>query len=265
MSGVAWKQRGHGPALVFLHGVGGGAESWDAQLAAFGATHRAMAWDMPGYGGSDDLAESGFDGWVAALADWLDAAGVTQCTLVGHSIGGMIAQLFAARHPARVTRLVLSATSAAFGNPDGDFQRAFLQSRLAPLDAGRGMADLAAEFVPSLVGPAASEAARDAAVATMSRVRAGTYRAAMTALVGFDARAELPGVAAPAVLIAGENDPAAPLRAMERLAERLPDARLIRMPGMGHLGNIEQPDAYNRVLREVLSGRPLNSIPEGID
>jgi 3-oxoadipate enol-lactonase len=265
MSAVAWKERGKGDALVFLHGVGGGAESWDAQLSAFGTTHRAMAWDMPGYGGSDDPAAPGFDGWVAALAGWLDATGVAGCTLVGHSIGGMIAQLFAARHPQRVTRLVLSATSAAFGNPDGAFQRAFLESRLAPLDAGRSMAELAAEFVPGLVGLAAPEAARRAAVATMSRVRPETYRAAMTALVGFDARAELPGVTAPAVLIAGEDDPAAPVKAMERLAERLPDARLIRMPGMGHLGNIEQPDAYNSVLRAVLSGRPVNSIPEGID
>lgn len=265
MSGIAWKERGTGAAVVFLHGVGGGAESWDAQLAEIGRTHRALAWDMPGYGASDDLAAPGFEAWVEALVAWLDAAGVARCTLVGHSIGGMIAQLFAARHPGRVTRLVLSATSAAFGNPDGDFQKGFLRARLAPLDAGRSMADLAGEFVPTLVGPGAPPEACRAAVQVMSRVRPETYRSAMTALVGFDARPVLDRISAPALLIAGEADPAAPVRAMERLAARLGDARLERVAGMGHLGNIEMPGRYGALVRGALDPGAANSIPDGID
>lgn len=252
MSGIAWKERGRGDAVAFLHGIGGGADSWDAQLAEIGRTHRALAWDMPGYGGSDPLDAPGFDAWVAALAGWLDHAGVSRCTLVGHSIGGMIAQVFAARHPDRLHHLVLSATSAAFGNPDGDFQKEFLRTRLAPLDAGRSMADLAAEFVPTLVGPDAPEAARRAAIATMSLVAPETYRAAMSALVRFDARELLAQVTTPALLIAGADDAAAPVKAMQRLADRLPAARMVVVPGMGHLGNMEQPERYAALLREVL-------------
>lgn len=252
MSGIAWKMRGAGPPLVFLHGVGGGAESWDGQLAAFGGRFRALAWDMPGYGASDPVEPADFPAWVAALAAGLDALGLARVTLVGHSIGGMIAQAFVAAHPGRVARLVLSATTAAFGNPDGEFQRAFLAARLAPLEAGRGMAELAAAFVPELMGPAAPPEARAAAIAGMSRVRPAAYRAAMVALTRFDLRDRLAAIACPTLLIAGAEDASAPLRAMERMAARIPGAALAVLPGVGHLANLEAPAAFAAALGAFL-------------
>lgn len=256
MSGIGYKCRGRGEAIVFLHGVGGGAESFDAQLRAFGCTHRALAWDMPGYGASDPVGDPGFPAWSEALATWLDALQIRRCILVGHSIGGMIAQTFIASHAGRVSHLVLSATSPAFGSPDGTFQRAFVKSRIGPLDEGRTMAELAAEFVPGLVGSAAPPDALREAVASMSRVSADSYRAAMEALVTFDQRATLGNIAVPCLLIAGEEDRAAPLKAMSRMAEKIPGATLAAVPGMGHLGNIEQPGTFNRLLRDFLDAHP---------
>lgn len=250
---VAWKRRGRGPAIVFLHGIGGGAESFDAQLRAFGQDRLAAAWDMPGYGASPPCAAPGFDAWAQALADGLDDLGVTDCVLVGHSIGGMIAQTFVARHPGRVRALVLSATSPAFGSPDGDFQRAFIASRLGPLDRGASMAMLAEDFVPGLVGRAAPPAAREAARATMARVPPESYRAAMEALVRFDARASLPGIACPTLLLAGEDDTSAPPRVMERMAAKITGAEFVCIPGMGHLGNLEQPEAFNAAIARFLA------------
>jgi pimeloyl-ACP methyl ester carboxylesterase len=249
---VAWKTRGRGTPVVFLHGVGGGAESFDAQLAHFGARYRALAWDMPGYGASPAVSDAGFDAWSAALAEGLDAAGVERCVLVGHSIGGMIAQTFVARWPARVERLVLSATSPAFGSPDGDFQREFIRARLGPLDAGHSMADLAADFIPGLVGRAAAPSVTHAATATMARVSGDAYRAAMQALVRFDARATLGDIAVPCLLIAGSDDRSAPPRVMERMAARMQAARFTCVEGMGHLGNLEQPDAFNALIDAFL-------------
>lgn len=252
MSGVAWKSRGQGAPLVFLHGVGGGAESWDGQLARFGQSHRALAWDMPGYGASDPVEPADFPAWVAALAGALDALGLARVTLVGHSIGGMIAQAFVAAHPQRVARLVLSATSPAFGNPDGEFQRDFLAARIGPLDRGRSMADLAAAFVPDLMGPAAPAEARAAAMATMARVRPGTYRAAMAALTRFEMRDRLPAIACPTLLMAGAADASAPLKVMERMAARIPGAQLAVLPGVGHLANLEAPAAFDAALAAFL-------------
>lgn len=253
MGAIAFKACGDGPPIVFLHGVGGGAESWDAQLAAFGESRRALAWDMPGYGASRPLAEPGFDAWAQALARWLDGLSIDACVLVGHSIGGMIAQTFMKDHARRVSRLVLSATSPAFGNPDGEFQQNFVRSRIGPLDEGATMAELAARFVPELLGTAAPEAARRAAIAVMSRVPDPTYRAAMEALVRFDERASLGDIAVPTLLIAGEDDRAAPARVMQRMAEKMRDARVVTVPGMGHLGNMEMPQQYNEIVSSFLS------------
>ena len=253
MGAIAYKACGEGPAIVFLHGVGGGAESWDAQLAAFGESRRALAWDMPGYGASRPLASPGFDGWAEALAGWLDSLSIATCVLVGHSIGGMIAQTFMKTHADRVSRLVLSATSPAFGNPDGEFQQNFVRSRIGPLDKGATMAELAQRFVPELLGKAAPEAARRNAVSVMSRVPDRTYRAAMQALVRFDERASLGDIAVPTLLIAGEDDNAAPPRVMQRMAEKMRNARVVTVPGMGHLGNIEMPQAYNEIVSSFLA------------
>lgn len=250
---LSYKARGKGEPLVFLHGVGGGAESWDAQLSHFGDTHRALAWDMPGYGGSPALDKPGFDAWSDALAAWLDELAIENCVLVGHSIGGMIAQTFMRRHPGRVSRLVLSATSPAFGSPDGDFQQNFVRTRLRPLDEGASMAELAVRFVPELLGSGAPKTARRLAVAIMSRVPEETYRSAMQALVTFDEREGLGRIEAPCLLISGEDDTAAPPRVMERMAGKMTAARFVRIPGMGHLGNMEMSRKYNEVLSEFLN------------
>src|SRR5258707_1440696 len=127
-----------GPALLFLHGIGGDAECFRPQLDHFGRTHRAVAWNMPGYAGTKLLPETSFPALADAVAQLLDARGIARVHLVGHSLGGMIAQEFAARHPGSLASLALSGTTAAFGNTDGDWQKNFIAQRLAPLAAGKG-------------------------------------------------------------------------------------------------------------------------------
>src|ERR1700743_1424416 len=75
--------------LVFLHGIGGAARAWRAQIAAFGDRYHALAWDMPGYGGTAALASVSIATLADALQDFLQAVGGPRPVLVGHSIGGM--------------------------------------------------------------------------------------------------------------------------------------------------------------------------------
>ena len=114
-----------GTPLVFLHGIGGDAESWRAQLDGFSSDYRAIAWDMPGYGDSAPFDEMTFPALVDAVSTLLDRLSVKSAHLVGHSLGGMIAQAFALNHPERLRSLTLLATSAAFGKrSDGELDLA---------------------------------------------------------------------------------------------------------------------------------------------
>ena len=245
-------ERGEGPAVVFLHGIGGDAESWLPELEALADRYRAIAWDMPGYGGSPALPEMTFPALAGALQDMLDKLDIGRAHLAGHSIGGMVALEFAAAFPDRVASLVLYATSPAFGKPDGDWQRDFLKVRLAPLDAGRRLADLAPSIVESLVADDPDPDGIARATAAMGRVLEAAYRTAMQCLVTFDRRDALPGISVPTLVLAGENDDNAPAAMMERMAVKIPGARFQVIPGAGHLAHFERPEAFRAALDAFL-------------
>ena len=117
-------------AVVLLHGIGGA--TWAGLLPAL-APAPVLDWPLPGYGGTPMLPETSFPACAAALRDRLDREGIPRIDLLGHSIGGMLAQEFALAHPERVRSLVLYATTPAFGGRDPAFAEAFLAERLAPL------------------------------------------------------------------------------------------------------------------------------------
>ena len=150
---------------------------WAGQLESFAAAgHRAVAWDAPGYGESATIDPYDMAGLAHALEHLLDAIGAERVVLLGHSMGGMIAQAAAAAFPQRIAGLILSATSPAFGKPDGAWQQAFLRQRLAPLDAGKTMADLAPALVAGWSRPDAEPAGVRLATDVMARVPSDTYR-----------------------------------------------------------------------------------------
>jgi len=238
--------------VVLLHGLGGGADSWAPVVEALAPRYRVLAWDMPGYGESPPLKEMSFPALAGALLALMDAHGVDAAHLVGHSMGGMVAQEFAATHPERVRALVLSATSPAFGRPGGDWQKAFLRERLAALDAGQSLVDLAPAMVAALVGDDPDPEGVELAVACLARVPEATYRAAMRCLVTFDRRDALGRIAVPTLLLAGEKDTTAPPAMMERMAGHIPGARYQCIPGAGHLANLERPTAFSTAVLEFL-------------
>ncbi len=247
-------ERGAGPAVVFLHGIGGDGTSWLPELEALSGRYRAIAWDMPGYGASPALTQMTFPALADALKALLDTLAVDRAHLVGHSIGGMVAQEFAATRPERVASLVLYATSPAFGKPDGDWQRNFLKARLAPLDAGRRMAELAPSIVAGLIGETPDPDGVARAGAAMARVSENAYRAALQCLVTFDKRDALPELAVPVLVLAGALDDNAPPRMMERMAKQIPGARLQIIVGAGHLAHFEKPAAFRAAIAEFFDG-----------
>lgn len=252
----------HHTPLVFLHGIGGSARAWRDQLGFFGDRYHAIAWDMPGYGGSLPLAQATIATLAAALTRFLIALEARRPVLVGHSIGGMIVQQFLVDHPGIAGGAVLAETSPAFGKPDGDWQKAFVAARLDPLDRGATMRDLAAGMVDDLVGEAPDPRGLDAARASMAAVPDVTYRAMVHALVGFDQRAALKRIDVPTLVLSGSRDTNAPAPMMAKMASYIPGARYVEIAGAGHLVNLEQPAAFNAALDDFLAtssfGRPAS-------
>ena len=186
-----------------------------------------------------------FEGLAEDVEAAIARSGVQRPVLVGHSMGGMVAQTMLRRRPEAYAAAVLACTSPAFGNADGDFQKKFVADRLGPLDAGKAMADLAPKMVERMMGPRPDPAGRALAIEVMGAVPADTYRAAVRCLVAFDERANLARIAIPVLCLAGEVDPNAPPQVVERMAGKIPGARYVCLPGLGHLPNLEAPAAFD--------------------
>jgi pimeloyl-ACP methyl ester carboxylesterase len=256
MTVPAHLERGSGAPVFFLHGVGGGAAVFEPQLDHFGVRRRAIAWDMPGYGGSAPLAAMTFPALADALARLLDHLRIERADLVGHSMGGMVALEMMANHGARCRSLSLVATSPVFGSADGSFQRAFLAQRLGPLDAGRTMPELAPVLVADMIGSDPDAAGVARATAAMAAVSVDSYRASLTCLTTFDRRALLGTIAVPTFVVAAEHDRAAPPAGMERMAARIPGARYHCVASASHLLPVERPAAFNALLDGFLDALP---------
>ncbi|WP_445216703.1 alpha/beta fold hydrolase [Bradyrhizobium sp. Pa8] len=241
--------------LIFLHGIGGAARAWRQQLARFSTQFRAIAWDMPGYGGSAPLASVSIAALADALQQFIEQLGATTPILVGHSIGGMIVQKWLAQSPKLARAIVLAQTSPAFGKADGDWQKSFIAARLGPLDRGETMKSLAPSLVKELVGDDPDPKGMDLARECMASVPVASYRAMMLALMGFDQRSTLKDISVPTLLLSGSKDNNAPATMVAKTATFIPSAEYVELAGVGHLANLERPDAFDEAL-----GRFLNSV-----
>jgi 3-oxoadipate enol-lactonase len=240
-------------AVVFLHGIGGAARAWAPQAQSFAhAGFAPVALDLPGYGARPPIAEMQFEALAADVEAAIAERGLQRPVLIGHSLGGMVAQAMLRRKPDGYAAAVLCCTSPAFGNPGGDFQKKFVADRLAPLEGGKRMADLAADINGEIAGPAPDAAGRELAIACMGAVPAVTYRAAVQCLVGFDERANLASIGVPVLCLAGEHDRNAPPPMMERMASRIPSAKYVCLPDVGHLPNLERPAAFDAAVIKFL-------------
>jgi 3-oxoadipate enol-lactonase len=238
--------------LVFLHGIGGAARAWRSQVARFGEKHHAIAWDMPGYGGSAPLAHASIATLADALQDFLQEIDAKRPILVGHSIGGMIVQQWLTKHPRSAAAVVLAQTSPAFGKAEGDWQKQFVEARFGPLDRGETMRSLAPLLVKELVGDNPDAGGMDVARDCMGSVPEASYRAMVLALLGFDQRKALGNIAVPTLVLSGSRDMNAPAPMMAKMATYIPSATYVELKGSGHLVNLEQPEAFDAALDQFL-------------
>lgn len=254
---IAVQHCGSGAALIFLHGVGGNRTNWAVQLNSFSLSYHAIAWDMRGYGRSDDYeGPLQVDDLCADLRRVLDHFEADRAHLVGLSLGGFIIQEFYRRHPERVRSLTLANTNAgpavdwSPGKRDG-----FLRMRRDPLAAGLTPAEVAPQLVKALVSDGVGDDVRRALTDSIAQLRSESFIKALERVVEFNSADVLPSIACPTLLIGSLNDPVVPIEEVRRMRELLPRAQLVELPG-AHLSNIEQPDAFNRALASFLRDVP---------
>ncbi len=238
--------------VVFIHGLGGSRIAWEPQLAALGSTRRCLAPELPGYGGSPPVSTLGFPGLADMVAAFIVEIAGGRAHVVGLSMGGMVAQHLALRHPDRVAGLVLLDTSPAFGI-DGTDPGEWRKLRLDALDRGLAPADMAGDVLRSVGGPGLVGPALDSAVAAMARVTPAGLRAAVEMLPSHDLSTRLHHISAPTLVAVGELDTETPPLYSRMLTNSIPDAHLELIPRSGHLSNLERPDVVNGLLVDFLT------------
>jgi pimeloyl-ACP methyl ester carboxylesterase len=244
--------------LLFLHGLGGGHHAWERQLPYFaGQGYAAHAWDQPGYGHSPIVEPYDFEQICAALARLIERLGEGPVVLVGHSMGGLVAQEAYARMPELVSGLALCFTSPAFAGGTSDFTKQFIAARVAPLDEGKTMAEIARALMQTMSGSKSDSTGIALAERIMQGIPPDTYRKAVRLLTTFDRRKELAGIRVPTLVLSGSDDKTAPPGMMERMAQKIPGAEYVRLEGCGHLGPMDRPEEFNQTLLSFLKRREL--------
>ena len=245
---------GSGPALVLLHGIGSRAFSWRAQLDAWSAAHRVIAWDAPGYGRSDLLATSapGVDAYVDALSGLLADRGVDRFVLVGHSLGALVAAAFAATHPQRVEALVLASVASGYGALPPDererAERTRAQDRIALGPEGFSH-KRSAVVLSRQASPEALERVREA----MASIAEQAYLAALHMLYATDIFTFTARIAAPTLVVCGTADEATPIARNRQVAEAIAGARFASIEGAGHVTYVECPAEFNAIVGRFIS------------
>ena len=247
--GLTLTEEGHGRPVFLLHGIGGSARSCgplSTALAAAGA--RVLAWDAPGYGESADPAGDADLDYPARVIGVLDELGLDRVDLFGTSWGGVIATLVAARHPERVRTLVLADSTRGSGTALE--KAAAMRSRVADL-AEQGGRAFAAARAPRLVAPGCDPAVAAAVRDEMAQVRLPGYQGAAEFMAATDTAGLLPAIAVPTLVLVGEHDVVTGVEESRLLAERIPGARLVVVPGAGHAALTEKPGEVAAAVLEL--------------
>ncbi len=238
------------PVVVFTGSLGTDITMWQPQSDRLREHFRTLRYEIRGHGRSavppgpysmDDLGSD-----LVALLDRLE---IERASLCGLSIGGMISMWTAARVPERIERVVLCCTSARLGPPESWHERA-----ATVRDGGVGaVADAVLQrwFTPGFreAHPEVIEGMRQILAATPREGYAGCCEA----IAAMDLTGDLPSIAAPTLVVAGEHDPSTPPEHGRRIAELIPGARFEVVSNAAHLASVERPDLTTMTILRFLS------------
>ncbi|WP_158816631.1 alpha/beta fold hydrolase [Methylocapsa sp. S129] len=246
------------PALLLLHGLGSSSAGYRAQLAGLSREFHVIAWNAPGFEGSTPISitEPRMDDYADVATAFLQALGIEQlAALVGSSWGSVIATVFAARQPAMVRELVLSAPNVARGHVTGEMRDAEMSAWLATADISLPVARSA--IADRLLTPRTSPLVRRHVERLRDAMTTQGWRQAIQSLFTVSTPAILREVICPIELLAGDCDQVAPRQDHALpLAAAAPSANLHVFEGCGHMLKLEAPTRFNAIVRATASRTP---------
>lgn len=249
---IAYRAAGTGPPLVLLHGGWSDSRDWRPQLDGLADRFEVIAWDTPGCGQSSDpparFSLSDYADVLAGLLHTLDLAPVHLC---GLSWGGGLAIEIYHHHPHLVRTMILAGAYAGWA---GSLPANVVQQRLqrALTEADQPPEQWVDSYLPGFFAGPVPEALLDEVKAIMSDARPAGIKPMLTAFADADLRHVLPTIEVPTLLLYGEHDTRSPVDIAEELHRNIPDSQLVVLPDIGHMANLEAPDAFNTAVREFL-------------
>jgi 3-oxoadipate enol-lactonase len=251
-STIHYETQGEGPPIVFVHGLGGTSNVWHAQRLALSRYLRVVAFDLTGSGRSDKGRRSySIESWADENAGLMDQLGLQDAVIVGHSMGTVIVQHFAARYPQKTKAIVLAGALTELPPPG---KEAF--AKRAETVEKEGMIGVADAVLQGALSPGTRE--RNPALTGMVREMLlsndpGCYAGHCRALMAGSARADQSRISCPTLLVVGDQDPVTPLAAQRQIASAIPGSRIRIVPNTAHLTMLETPEAFNAILLEFLA------------
>jgi len=240
---------GSGHPLVLLHGFVGGAGYWFQQEEALGGNFQLISVDLPGFAGSAGVPEQdSLEGYAETVVEVVDSLGIQRFSLLGFSMGGMIAQELARHHLDRVETLVLYGSSAVgdlpqrFESWEASIQRLEREGVEATTD--KTVATWFVEGADSPLYARTREACAGASLAHCIKV--------MRAMQAWNSEAWLKELTVPTLVIVGDQDRSTTPYDSIPLWEGIPGAEFCILPATAHGIHLEEPELFNRVLEKFL-------------
>jgi pimeloyl-ACP methyl ester carboxylesterase len=258
---IRFVRAGSGPPLVLIHGLASSLYTWQAALPRLASRYQVIALDLPGFGGSEQPPDLAFEDLVATVAALLEALELESSSLVGNSLGGATAAAVAARWPERVRALVL-IDAAGFQHGLDDAPALVRYSLWLPpalvewLPLRRPFTRLALEQVFHDDSKVTGERVEEYLAPLLRPGALASFRSLLSARPEDLARMRegLPEISAPTLVVWGSEDAWIPASHAERFRAAIPEARVERLPGCGHMPQEECPEALLSVL-ELFLGR----------
>ncbi|WP_424317898.1 alpha/beta fold hydrolase [Candidatus Methylomirabilis sp.] len=231
----------HLPPIVFIHGAGGSHQVWLHQLGALGRPRRAIAVDLPGHGDSNGSGADRIEVYCDVVRGFITALGLDRIVMVGHSMGGAIAQSIALDYPDLLAAIVLVGTGVRL--------RVQPQIFTGLRDDAKRAIDLITKLVYEPGTPAeVLKQEAEAMLRTSVPVIEGDLRACDT----FDLMEQVKAITLPVLVICGIDDLVTPLKYAEYLHGQINGSQLQIIPAAGHMVMLEQPDEVNRGIEAFL-------------